>query len=138
MEFEQILKNVGEFGKFQKLVLLFLAIVPLLQGYHSNGWNFMGGAHEHWCKVDELQNFTSYQQKYISIPYEGKSDENFESCEVFNLPWQNYSMEDYDTWNRSVRTGDAGVVECNQWTFDSSTFESTISSEVCLLNLINI
>ena len=133
MEYEDVLQSIGEFGLYQKSILLVLAVYPLFQGLHTNGWNFFGGHHEHFCYVPELANFSSDVQRYISIPFTEGSTDQYESCNMFDLQYDNFTCLDFAMWNRTVVSESAGVKECNHWTFITSTFYSTITSEVCCL-----
>ena len=51
MQFDDYLKSVGEFGRFQKLTFLALAVLPILHGMQSTVTNFIGPSYEHWCEV---------------------------------------------------------------------------------------
>ncbi len=116
------------FGRYQKMLIFLLTSYVVLHGVNLNIWNFVGGHHSHWCKVDELLHLGEDQQKYIAIPYEDDSQEDFSSCDMFDLDWGNYSAEDFQVWNRSLHQGQAD--QCHQWVFDNTLFTSTIISEV--------
>ena len=84
---------------------------------------------DHWCAVPELENIPHANQKYISIPED--SPGVYSSCDVFNLNYSIYSMEDFRDWNRTAMTGeDTPVTSCQQWVYDKSEFVSSAVSEV--------
>jgi hypothetical protein len=136
IDFERILKAVGGFGLFQKVVLLGLAIYPFLHGMQSSLPNFISPMHSHWCYIEPLVNYSYTTQRYITIPDNKNSqdDNDYEECEAFDLPWDNYTHQEFDNWNRSVSSLDGvATYRCNKWMFDTkTTFKSTATSEVML------
>ena len=135
MEYEEILKSVGEFGIYQKVILVMLAVYAGLQGVNTNMWNFLSPHQPHWCHIEQLQNFTEDQQKYIAIPYKKGSTTEYEQCKMFNLTWSSYSQVEYESWNRSVMTAGGDTLGCRKWFYDYTTLGETIRSEVSELFL---
>ncbi len=131
MKFDDILNQYGELGRFQIVLFIGVNFYSILQLMQHSCWNFMAPHQLHWCKIDALQSFSNDQQRYIAIPYD-PSDANedvYDSCKLFDLPWENFSFANFDTWNRTAMTKGISVKECSQWKFDDA-YQSTIRSEV--------
>ena len=90
--------------------------------------NIVGGYQDHWCCVEELQNFDPALRKQIAIPYSGE-EKDYSKCEVYDLNYSANATEDFLNWNRSV--GDISTRRCERWVYDKSVFKSTIRSRVC-------
>ena len=89
---------------------------------------------DHWCEVPRLQNFSHAQQKYISIPWEDSTEEEYSQCKAFTLNYENYTDEDYYVWERL--DSDWPTADCDSWVYDQSEFVETAVSKVytmCIL-----
>ncbi len=139
INYEDVLKSIGELGLYQKLLISALICYPLMHSINTSVWNFIGSYHDHWCLVRPLQQFAYHQQKYIAIPYANDDSTEFNSCQMFDLNWANYSVHDFENWNRSAVAENSTTIQCENWVFDSDAFESTLSSQVnkhVILNFI--
>lgn len=59
-------ENIGEFGRYQKLVLWFVLLPGVFPcGFHAYNQLFMAGVPEHWCKTPKLGNVTEEQVKNL-------------------------------------------------------------------------
>ena len=73
MDFDDLLPHVGEFGRYQKL-LVFLICLPacIPCGFHAFNQLFMSPTPPHWCSVPELEgtdlNWEWDAVKNLSIP----------------------------------------------------------------------
>ncbi len=129
LTYEDVLMKVGKFGLYQKLLFVALSLYPFIHGMHTCSWNFLVPSHSHWCTIPALMNYSHEQQKYISIPYKAK-EEVYDSCYYFDLPWEIFSSSDFESWNRTAMTENAGQQKCGDWIFDQTYFTSTVTSEV--------
>ena len=73
VRFEDILKLVGDEGRWQITVFLFTWIEGILIGFHHLSSSFLGASMDSWCnvgKIKELENigWTAEQKKNFSIP----------------------------------------------------------------------
>ena len=127
MEYDEILEKAGETGLYQAFIFSTLIFGTVFFGAETMATNFLAPHHEHWCKIDALQNFTAEEQKYISIPF--TDDGKYSSCEVYDLQWNNFTYADYANWNRSLYEG-FKTKECSEYVFDYTEFDSTVGSEV--------
>ncbi|XP_073344778.1 solute carrier family 22 member 13-like [Pagrus major] len=83
--FGQILKEVGEFGLFQKCLLAALCIPSIFGGFDVIGQVFTGMSFPHHCNTDWIlergPNLTDERQRNLTLPV--NKDGRFESCKMF-------------------------------------------------------
>ncbi|KAK7074009.1 hypothetical protein SK128_011647, partial [Halocaridina rubra] len=74
MDFDDLLPHVGEFGKYQRL-LIFLICLPacIPCGFHAFNQLFMSPVPPHWCRVPELENtgLSLEEIRNLTIPFIG-------------------------------------------------------------------
>ncbi|KAI3354825.1 hypothetical protein L3Q82_004631 [Scortum barcoo] len=83
--FGQILKEIGEFGFFQKRLVAALCIPSIFVAFDVIGQVFTGVSFPHHCNTDWIlkrgPNLTEERQRNLTIPV--NKDGRFESCEMF-------------------------------------------------------
>ncbi|KAF7213816.1 solute carrier family 22 member 13 isoform X1 [Nothobranchius furzeri] len=83
--FRQVLKEVGEFGVFQKCLLVALCIPSIYPAFNVIGQVFAGMSYPHHCNTDWIlkpgPNLTDERQKNLTLPVD--KDGRFESCMMF-------------------------------------------------------
>ncbi|XP_068160355.1 solute carrier family 22 member 13-like [Antennarius striatus] len=83
--FGQVLKEIGEFGLFQKRLLIVSCIPPVFCAFVTLGQVFVGMSFPHHCKTDWIlehgPNLTEEEQKNLTLPV--NEDGSFESCKMF-------------------------------------------------------
>ncbi|XP_075994215.1 solute carrier family 22 member 13-like [Genypterus blacodes] len=83
--FGQILKEIGEFGLFQKRLVFALCFPTIFAAFDVIGQVFTGLSFPHHCNTDWIlalgPNLTHENQKNLTIPVD--KDGKFESCEMF-------------------------------------------------------
>ncbi|XP_041817559.1 solute carrier family 22 member 13-like [Chelmon rostratus] len=83
--FGQILKEVGEFGLFQKRLVAALCIPSLFTAFDVIGQLFTGMSYPHRCNTDWIlergPNLTGEEQRNLTLPV--NKDGKYESCEMF-------------------------------------------------------
>lgn len=57
MEFDDLLKALGGFGRFQKLLFVLISLLCLPSAFNILGIVFLGGVPDHWCHVPALEPF---------------------------------------------------------------------------------
>lgn len=123
MKFEDLLEELDGFGMFQKMIVLlgFIGRVTLPCHFLLN--NYIGAIPPHHCDLGSAYgNLTQEQRMTVSIPKQ--EDGTFSSCYMFSEPQFHLLDEESNFTNVSV-------VECqNGWTYDNSTFISTLATEV--------
>ena len=72
VRFEDILKLVGDEGRWQITIFMFTWIEGILMGFHHLSSSFLGASMDHWCNVDNLSelnsDWTDEQKKNFTIP----------------------------------------------------------------------
>ncbi|XP_033495057.2 solute carrier family 22 member 13-like [Epinephelus lanceolatus] len=83
--FRQILKEVGEFGLFQKRLVALLCIPSIFVAYDVIGQVFTGMIFPHHCNTDWIlergPNLTDERRRNLTIPV--NKDGKYESCKMF-------------------------------------------------------
>ncbi|KAM6977674.1 solute carrier family 22 member 13b [Aplochiton taeniatus] len=83
--FGQVLKEVGEFGPFQKRLLAAICIPNIFNAFHMFAQVFTGLNFPHECNTDWIltkgPNLTSERQQNLTIPLDKNG--RYETCEMF-------------------------------------------------------
>ncbi|KAI5737201.1 hypothetical protein M8J76_011028 [Diaphorina citri] len=90
MDLDEVLPVVGEFGKYQKL-LLFLVCLPacIPCGFCAFSQLFMADVPDHWCKVPQLMHLSREERKRMAIPTLVSADNitTFYQCRRYAINW---------------------------------------------------
>lgn len=123
MKFEDLLEDLDGFGRFQKMIVFLSFIGRFTLPCHFLLNNYIGAIPPHHCNLGSVdRNLTQEQRLNISIPRQ--EDGTFTSCHMFSEP-QFHLLDD------ELNVTNVSVVECqNGWTYDNSTFISTLATEV--------
>ncbi|XP_047193884.1 solute carrier family 22 member 13-like [Hippoglossus stenolepis] len=94
--FGQILKEIGEFGLFQKRLVAALCIPTIFVAFDEIGQVFTGMNFPHHCNTDWIldrgPNLTVERQINLTIPV--NKDGKYESCEMFKpVDWDSEKIE---------------------------------------------
>uniref|UniRef100_A0A8C6VTV3 Major facilitator superfamily (MFS) profile domain-containing protein n=1 Tax=Naja naja TaxID=35670 RepID=A0A8C6VTV3_NAJNA len=117
MTFADILDNVGGMGRFQRMMVSFLAIPLLMLASHNLLQNFTAGIPQHHCQIPD-------QLLRISIPTD--TNRRPEQCRRFVAPEWRFLDPNATLSNETVFDTEA----CEDgWTYDRSLFSNTIVSE---------
>ena len=103
--FGQILKEIGEFGLFQKLLVAALSIPTIFAGFDLIVQAFTGVGFPHHCNTDWIldqgPNLTVERQINLTIPV--NKDGKYESCEMFTpVDWD---LEKIEAFGINTTTG---------------------------------
>ncbi|TWW54023.1 Solute carrier family 22 member 13 [Takifugu flavidus] len=126
--FGQILKEIGEFGLFQKRLVAVLCIPSIFVAFDVIGQVFIGLNFPHHCNTDWIlergPNLTRERQKNLTLPV--NKDGQFESCRMFTpVDWDLETIEDYGINN---------TTECMNGTeFEAPNGASSIVTEFNLV-----
>ncbi|XP_004676365.1 PREDICTED: solute carrier family 22 member 13 [Condylura cristata] len=95
-EFSQVLTEIGNFGRFQKWLLVMLSIPNFLSSFHMFSQIFMVLDETHHCSVAWVKNHTfnlsAAEQLSLSVPLGAAGRP--EPCLMFRPPPANASLED--------------------------------------------
>ncbi|XP_053119448.1 solute carrier family 22 member 13-like [Hemicordylus capensis] len=84
-EFGEILKAIGEFGRFQKWLVLLMCIPNFLTPFHMFGQVFIVRDVPHYCNTSWIRalspNLTTKQELNLTLPR--KPDGSFEDCSMY-------------------------------------------------------
>lgn len=132
VDFDAILTDVGEYGKYQKFVLWFILLPATLPcGFNAYNQLFMTTIPEHWCKVPELGSMDKKVVRNLSIPLEMKDGSyQFSRCHMYK---KNYSkILDSGLLESSLDfASNDPMVRCeNGWHFEEHKNLKSIISEV--------
>ncbi|XP_063925688.1 beta-alanine transporter [Zophobas morio] len=129
MDLDDVLPEVGEFGRYQKLVLWFILLPGVFPcGFHAYNQLFMAAAPDHWCKVDGFTGKSAKLIRNISIPTAVQLDgqTRFSQCTMYDLNYTNTSLEFYESVNYTT----VSIVPCKHgWVYDKQGHENTIITE---------
>lgn len=96
--FKQILREIGEFGLFQKRLVAALCIPSVFVAFDVIGQVFTGMSFPHHCNTDWISergpNLTDERKRNLTIPV--NSEGNYESCRMFTpVSWDLETIEKY-------------------------------------------
>lgn len=126
MDFEDILKDVGGFGLYQKvLVIIFLIPSFIVIPWFSMNLIFMSTTPEHWCYVPEVasSNLSLDMQKKLTRPLHDLS------CSMYDVNYSQILSYGNLTVDPSWPTK-----ECTQgWQYDTTEYDATAVTRVSMI-----
>ena len=130
--FDDAFNHIGHAGRYQLFLFMVLLSFTFGTGMQAVAVIFLSAEQDHWCSVPALQNLTKDQQLHVAIPKITRDgEERYDGCNMFDLPYANYSQKELEQWNRTIATDGVAIVPCTGgWLFDQSMFISTINSQV--------
>ncbi|KAM4029098.1 solute carrier family 22 member 13-like isoform 2-T2 [Anomaloglossus baeobatrachus] len=127
-DFGEILKNVGEFGRFQKSLVFMLCFLSFFNAFHMFGQLFMAISVPHHCNtswiLENSPNITEEDQLNLTIPRNEHG--SYEKCVMYTpVDWDIESIQRY---------GLNDSEDCqNGWVYDTSQQKSTLVMEFNLV-----
>ncbi|NP_001077330.1 solute carrier family 22 member 7a [Danio rerio] len=134
MRFEDVLREIGGFNKFQFLVLYILWLPRVILPLHFLLHNFISGVPPHHCALPRLDGRFSASgaekeelAQIVALGIPRNSDGSYSSCKMYTMPM------DFDlNGDLSVLYGNRSNVSVpcqNGWVYDRSQFTSTTATE---------
>ncbi|XP_034004214.1 solute carrier family 22 member 13-like isoform X2 [Trematomus bernacchii] len=122
--FGEILREIGEFGGFQKRLLAGICILSIFSAFDMLGQVFVGLNFPHRCNTDWIlergPNLTEERQRNLTLPL--NKDGGFESCEMFTPV--DLDLETIEAYGINKTTG------CTHgWDYDAPVGASSIVTE---------
>ncbi|KAF5303009.1 hypothetical protein FQR65_LT08338 [Abscondita terminalis] len=124
IDLDDILPQVGEFGKYQKLMLWLVCLPACIPcGFCAFNQLFMANVPDHWCFIPALANLTQDERKILGIPMEGN---DFKKCERYNIDWEVMMMGDFNI-DDVYQSGNWSVEACKDgWEYNRTQVTSSI------------
>ncbi|XP_067929113.1 organic cation transporter protein-like [Watersipora subatra] len=128
MKFDEILTEIGEFGRYQRIKYLLICCVGITAAFHALSSVFTIYTPEHRCRLDPTvfnstdswKSQSSEHARLIDLYVPKDSEGNYDSCSLYV----------YDEQNRKPSNNTAS---CSRWVYDD---EQLISSIVTSWNLV--
>ncbi len=137
MDFDDLLKLLGEFGRYQKYICSILLLCLVVTPFNNVGIVFIAGVPEHWCFTPELHwlNLSDNVIKNLTIPLESATDTaevTFSRCLRYKRNYTGWTEDDVwqDLTTARNRTEDPVEMCHDGWTYDRSIYRSTVATEV--------
>ena len=135
MDFEHILKSVGEFGPYQKkLVYFYLIPTSTIFAFYCMNTFFMLSAPDAWCAVPQLEHLDSKVQHLLSRPPSPEAAHKLDQCRIYDIDY-GAALSKYmnaTQWgtisptNFSLDLGSNVTTRtCDRWIFDKTNYDTT-------------
>uniref|UniRef100_A0A1B0FY37 Major facilitator superfamily (MFS) profile domain-containing protein n=1 Tax=Phlebotomus papatasi TaxID=29031 RepID=A0A1B0FY37_PHLPP len=144
MDFDRVLDEIGEFGKFQLTNYLLICLPVFFGAANSLSYVFTAGVPNYRCFVPNCDDphQPNYDESWMHYAVPGKTDSNGiftpEQCKIFiqnNMTMsRGYSVPTFEECSPEMFTSKED--ECSRWVFDKS--EKTIVEEVGTMHFLGI
>eukprot|EP00090_Calanus_glacialis_P012639 TRINITY_DN21241_c0_g1_i1.p1 TRINITY_DN21241_c0_g1~~TRINITY_DN21241_c0_g1_i1.p1 ORF type:complete len:616 (-),score=86.58 TRINITY_DN21241_c0_g1_i1:500-2347(-) len=141
IDFDEVLKHLGEWGPYQKTLYFMLCIPACLPAaFLAFNQVFLSAEPNHWCKQPHLEeiggdlNWT--HRLHLGSPLEKQEGEFrlYSRCEMYNVTdWSNVLMENNGEWPSNPNSS-WEIVPCQHgWNYDQSEYTNTLVTELDLV-----
>ena len=134
MTFDGLLRDIGEFGRYQRRIFALQLLVGFPTAFQIMGIVFLAGVHDHWCSVPALDRFniTHEARMKISIPKELKNGAwHYSHCRMNDIAYGNLTESDIEKiLDDENATQGYPTKKCASWEYDRSVYTSSVVMEV--------
>ena len=127
--FDDVLRLVGDSGRWQYMVFLFLWMENIFSGFHALASSFLGLEPDHWCSLDHIDFPNSWnltQKKNFAIPFNQSIPFKFDQCLMYNLTNVDIS-EDSTMVDDIIMYGLRDTIPCQGYTYDTTHGNTVVS-----------
>ncbi|XP_061189312.1 organic cation transporter protein-like [Saccostrea echinata] len=139
MKFDDILKDVGEFGKYQKFVYFLLCIPSFACGLFMMHLVFVMETPNYRCKLTDYPGDTysiqnSEHQRLVDMSIPRDSEGSYRKCDFysyasnFNVTASMHTYNGTELQNFTIGAN-ATLQTCSEWVYEKSIFKETFTSE---------
>ncbi|XP_042890135.1 organic cation transporter protein-like [Penaeus japonicus] len=129
--FEDLLRLVGTRGRWNIILFFLCAYSTFVSPMQSLSYQFLGATPNHWCHVEPLVSagWTQEQILSIAIPVNNETGKP-EHCLMYNSTFSTALEQGYEWALRNREAfNQSGVVSCKSRDFNTSQYESTVTTE---------
>lgn len=135
--FEDALKEVGEFGRYQKFIYFFCVSLVVWANVFTNlPIVFLAATPDHWCKTPSLDHLNVSRDIYLNLTVPTKfihGKLEYSHCYQYDRDFSNWTQDDVteDLTESGKSFGNVSTLKCRSgWDYDDSVYASTVVSEV--------
>ncbi|XP_032882275.1 solute carrier family 22 member 3-like [Amblyraja radiata] len=138
--FDDVLKDIGEFGRCQKWIVLLLSLCGVTFSFITAVFGFLGVIPSHWCRgspavvgLREKCGWSLEEERNYTVPPARSGSPAYSRCESYDIDWNlTYLSCDYPEALIANSSGEVLRTTCKDgWFYDSS--RTTIVSEYDLV-----
>jgi len=127
MDLNAVIQHTGGASSYIVAVVCLTCLLNLTVNIENAAVNFLSpGVEDYWCNVPALANLTVEEQINISSPCNGDSCNDRDHCKVYDLPWDDYSEDDFRKWGPEF-LANFNTTSCKQWNYGIPLAETTTS-----------
>ena len=133
--YDDLLKKIGEFGRYQILIFLgVICIVLIPSAFNNMGIVFLGASPDHWCQSPSAAhlNLSRADLLNLTVPVQVVDGEaGFSKCQRYDRNYSGWSPEQARQALEAGPGADVTLTDCQDgWQYDTSQYKSTIVTQV--------
>ncbi|KAK7872303.1 hypothetical protein R5R35_002760 [Gryllus longicercus] len=99
LDLDDLLPQVGEFGRYQKLLLWLVCLPACIPcGFGAFTQLFMADVPSHWCRVSGLSDLSPEERRRLAVPPQQDVPSSFNQCQRYAVNWtellENYQLDE--------------------------------------------
>ncbi|XP_004534291.1 organic cation transporter protein [Ceratitis capitata] len=139
MSYDDVIKYLGDFGKYQKQIYFLLCLPAISCAFHKLAGVFLLARPEFRCVLpfEDLSNATydSFPREHWNLTYpQDPLTGKYQQCEYYNV---SYTMDYLETATSPTKNN--GTIRCTNYVYDRSKYENSAVTEwnmVCARGLL--